>query len=332
VGNVVTLAIIGILAGLFFSAFFSGAETGLYCLNRVRLHLGVQRKEPNAIRIATIIKDDHGALSVTLLGTNLANYITTISVAILLTEGFGLTEHQTEIYTVIFLTPVVFVFGEVVPKNLFQRNADTLMLSISRLLTIFDRLFRVMGVVAILKSLSRWMERMVSSSPTGLPSLAPKHRIAFMLREALASEDHAEEQSELIDRICRLSETPLHAVMVPRNKVLAVKVTTDRKGLIRVIRRTGHARLPVFERSPKQIVGVVSVDELLRDQAWNTLADRLMPPLTFSPHETVSTAIVRLQREKQEIAVVIDRGGEMLGVVILKDLLSRVVGDWVAGV
>lgn len=326
------LAILGIIVGLFLSALFSGAETGLYCVNRLRLHLGVQRKDPQALRLAQVIHDEQGALSVTLVGTNLSNYLTTISVAILLSEGFGFSENQTEIYTIIVLTPIVFVFGEVVPKNLFQRHADRLMLTFSRSLTLFNRLFRTLGIVALLKGLSQLMNRLLSLPPGGPTTFAPKHRIALMLQEALAAKGHTEEQSELVDRICRLSETPLHTIMVPRNMVRTARVSTNRKGLIRITRKSGHARLPVIEDSPRRIVGVVSVDQLLRDQSWTTLADRMTPPLTVSPHDNVSATIVRLQREKQELAIITDRGGQMLGIVVLKDLLSQVVGEWVARV
>ena len=70
-----------IILGLALSAFFSGAETGLYCVNRLRLHLRVQRRDPRALRIAEILQDPQGALSVTLVGTNLMNYVTTAAVA-----------------------------------------------------------------------------------------------------------------------------------------------------------------------------------------------------------------------------------------------------------
>jgi len=80
------LVIVLVIGGLALSAFFSGAETGLYCVNRLRLHLGAQLQDPRAVRLAGTLDDEHGALSVTLVGTNMANYVLTSAAAYLLAE------------------------------------------------------------------------------------------------------------------------------------------------------------------------------------------------------------------------------------------------------
>lgn len=323
-----TLAISGviIILGLFLSAVFSGAETGLYCVNRLRLHLGVKIRDPRAMRVAKFLEDETGALSVTLVGTNLANFVTTSAVAFALAESFAVAEHLAELYTIAILTPVVFVFGEVVPKSLFQRHADRLLSLISPILMAFNLLFRWLGLVAALKLFSRVLERVLGGNTSGESSFGPKRRLAMMMREATAGTKLAQERSDLIDRVCQLSETPLYEVMVPRNRVVAVPMDTDRRGLIRIARRTGHARLPVFETNPRQLVGVIRVDDLLRRDDWGTVGEELKPVPSLQPHDSVATAIVRLQSEKHGLGVVTDRGGQMLGVVVLKDLLGRLVG------
>ncbi|MGB2986928.1 MAG: CNNM domain-containing protein [Phycisphaerae bacterium] len=321
-----------IAVGLFLSAFFSGAETGLYRVNHLRLHLGVQRRDPKALRLSRVLGDEQGALSVTLIGTNVMNYVTTIAVAYLFADLLGFSEADTELYTVTFLTPIVFVFGEVVPKNLFRLHPDRLLARGSGLLALSNRLFRMTGAVAGLKLLAAVINRPAGGLSQRGAGFAPKRRIAMLLQEALAGNTLGEDQSDLIDRVCGLSETPLHAVMVPRNRVTAVAANADRRELVRVARRTGHARFPVYEPDRRHIIGLIKVDELLPSSNWQTVGERLRPATTMSPHETVATAITRLQRAGRGMAVVTDHGGQMLGVVTLKDLLSEVVGEVAAGV
>ncbi len=348
-----------IALGLFFSAFFSGAETGLYCINRLRLHLGAGQRDPRALRIATVLQDPQGALSVTLVGTNLMNYVTTASVAFLLGDLMGFGELDTELYTIVILTPVVFVFCEVVPKNLFRLHADRLLASSSRLLAVADRTMRLTGAVWFLKILTRTVGRLTGGDfMPGGPS-DPKQRMTGLLQEALAGRTLGADFSGLIERVCRLSETPLHSVMVPRNRVVTIAAGANRRELLRVARRTRYAYLPVFETHRHHIIGAIRVEELLMAEGWSTVGENIAPAVTLNPHDTVASAIAALlagprpvepvssrlktgptggatlrsatrERTGGEMGIVTDRGGQMLGIVALRDLIEAVVGEMAA--
>lgn len=317
--------------GLFLSGFFSGAETGLYRINRLRLHLGVRRRDPRALRLAAVLDDEQGALSVTLVGTNVANYVTTLAVTYLFADLVGLSDIQAQLYTVVALTPVVFVLGEMVPKTLFQLHADRLLARGSRLLAFADRLLRLTGIVWVLTRLAERINRLAGMNAKHPNALEPKRRVAMLLQDALAGDTYSSDRSALIDRVCGLSETPLHAVMVPRNRVRVIPARAGRRELLRLARRTGHARLPVYESSSRRIIGLANVDDLLQSQDWKTVADRLRPAPALGPHESVATAIAHLKQAGRSMAVVTDRGGQMLGVVTLKDLLGEVVGELADG-
>lgn len=320
---VVLIAVIG----LFLSGFFSGAETGLYRVNRVRLRLGVQKRDPTALRLAGVLDDEPRALSVTLVGTNLANYMTTSAVAYLFAECVHYGETQAQLLTVAVVTPVIFVFGEVVPKSLFQLHADTLLARGSRLLALSDRVLRLTGIVWALKRLASALGRLAGNDAYHIGAFGPKRRVAALLQEALAGNVMGEDQSDLINRVCKISETPLHTVMVPRNRVTVAATATSRKGLLRIERKTGHSQLPVFESNRRRIVGTVKVDELFQDEEWETLGERTQRAVTLRPHETVATAITCLQRARASMAIITDRGGQMIGIVTLKDLLGEVLGE-----
>ncbi len=317
--------------GLALSAFFSGAETGIYCLSRLRLHLGTQQREPRALRMARVLDDEPGALTVTLLGTNVMNFITTSAVAYLLTNFAHLSSIETEICAVAFLTPIVFVFGEIVPKTLFQRHADTWMFRGSGLLALSATLFRATGAVWCLTRLSSLLARMTTPRHTSPhPAPAPKQRIAMLLQEALAGDAAGDAQSSLIERVVRLSDTPLHVAMVPRHQVVSISAQTDRPALIRMARRTRHARLPVSGRHRWHIIGLVKIDELLQTTDWKTVDERLEPAMTLNPNDTISAAITHMQEHRKQMAIVVDRTGRMVGIVTLRDLLREVLGELAA--
>ena len=318
--------------GLVLSALFSGAETGLYCVSRLRLQLSAQQRDPGALRLSGVLEDRQAALGMTLVGTNLSNYVTTIAMAFLFADLLGFSDTDTEVYTVVILTPIVFVFGEVVPKSLFQRYADLLLIRCSWLLASVHWLLRITGVLWCHKHLTSFVTNLTGTDLAQRGTGDPKRRMATLLQEALAGQTLGDDRSYLIDQVIQLSETPLHAVMVPRNGVTTVAGRANRRDLMRIARRTTYSRLPVYDADPRHMIGLIKVDDLLRSQAWETVGDRLRPVTSISPHVTVATAISRMQGSGRDMAIVTDRGGRMLGVVTLKDLLDTLLGEFAAGV
>jgi len=226
---------------------------------------------------------------------------------------------------------VVFVFGEAVPKNLFQAHADALMRRGGRLLALAYRLFSCTGAVWILKHLVRGVFRILGEPTETEEAFGPKRRMALLLREALVGGEKGYDQSELVERVVSLSHTKLHQIMVPHNHVISISAEADRARLEALARRTPHTRLPVYERNPRRIIGLIRVDTLLRDPHWESAAERVSSTLYLSPHENVVTALTRMQQGGHALAIVTDRSGRLLGIITLKDVMEEVVGelgDW----
>lgn len=319
------------LTGLFFSALYSGAETGFYCAARARLHLGAQRNDPRALRLRALLEDRQAALGLTLVGTNVMNYATTTAVAYMFAGLAGMGEADTELYTILFLTPVVFVFAEVVPKSLFQRHPNLLLLRCHRVLAGTHQLLRITGILWCVRQLTLRVTALVDPGSATSRVFDPRQRVAALLQEALAGRGVGDDQSYLVDRVVQLSQTPIHVVMVPRNRVVTIANQADRRELVRVARKTSHARLPVYAASKDHIIGVAVIDDLLAMEEFVAVGDHVQPVATLSPHDTVATAIGRIQKTGRNMVVVTDRGGRMLGVVTLSGLLEEVLGELAAG-
>ncbi len=316
-----------VLLGLYFSAIFSGSETGLYCVNRLRVQLDADRGDVQSQRLRQLFEDEQATLSVTLIGTNLMNYITTGAAAALFANQLGLGENSAEIVTVAILTPLVFVFGEVTPKNLFRRNPNLLMLRHSAVVSGSGFILRNIGAVFVLKSLARFVSRMMGAVKEENMPFDAKRRVSRLLREALVSEEVGQEQSDLIERVLNLAETPLHVAMIPRNRVTTISATATRKELLSLARRSDHRHVPVFDRHPRRIIGSIKLDQLLAADDWGTVADKLRPVVQFSAHIPVASALKKIQHSGHALGIVTDRAGLILGIITIKDLLEEIVGE-----
>jgi CBS domain containing-hemolysin-like protein len=308
------------------SAFFSGAETGIYCLNRVRLQLGSDRNDRSARRLARFLVDEPAALSVTLIGTNVANYALTGFVAMFISHQLGLGDRDSELYTTLALTPIVFTFGEVVPKNIFRVAADRLMypavLALEPLRTI------LLPVINALRRIRALISELLGK-PGNLPEATAitRGRAVAMLHDGLIDAGHEEEQFDFINRVLALSHTPVYSVMVPRNRVVTIRADAGRSGLVTLARKNRHTRIPVYEQNARRIVGAVVVHEFLADADATDLRQRLEAVLSLSPRDSVASTILQMQKSRQTMGVVVDRNGLLLGLVTLKDLMEEIVGE-----
>jgi CBS domain containing-hemolysin-like protein len=314
------------LAALLGSAFFSGAETGIYCVNRVRLHLRDERQDRSARPLVRLLADEQSALSTALVGTNICNYALTAVVALFIGRQLGLDDRSVEIYTTVVVTPVVFAFGEVVPKNAFRVAADRLMYPAA--LALQATRYLLLPVVWLTRHVTSLVTRAFSVVEPGGDSLfAARRRVATVLREGLLHVGSDPEHFGLVERVLALSSTPVHAAMVPRNRVVAVRAGAGPAELRDLARRTPHTRLPVYEHDVRRITGAVVVHRVLVEPARSTIRDAIEPVLSIAPHDTVAATIIRMREEKQTMAVVVNRNGLLLGLVTLKDLMEEIVGE-----
>jgi len=194
-------------------------------------------------------------------------------------------------------------------------------------LYIANRTFRGVGLLWLMKGMTTLAAR-VTGAPEAVPFTGgQKKTIASLLQDALAERHLGEHQSELIERVVKLSDTPVRFVMVPQNKIVMIAEDADRGRLVMLARSTEHARVLVYSGRRTQIIGLVKIDELLRDTKWRRVGERVIPVIQLRPFETVANAMARMQRVQKEMAIVTGFGGGLLGMVTLRDLLDEVVGE-----
>jgi len=322
--NVIVLCLAGALLGVALSAFYSGSETGLYCIDRLRLRIDAQRGDRRAAGIARLVEDHHNTLSTLLVGNNIANYITTALVAHLLVVATDASASASELYTTAIVTPTLFVFGEVVPKTLYQRHAGAF-LRLTAPLLMFTRFVLRLPILAIdllTRPVVRWID------PAGLSEVPDaRSRVVVLLQNALATADTTGDHRAFVNRVLGISQVALHQVMVPRNRVIGIRADATRRDLESLARRHPHSRVLVYERNLRRVIGHVVVHDLLADKDWTHVGERVRRVSELAAHDSVATALVHLQRERQAIAAVVDRSGHLLGLVTRKDLLEELTGE-----
>jgi CBS domain containing-hemolysin-like protein len=321
------LLLAGLLLAIGLSAFASGFETGVYCLDRLRLRVACEQRDPAALRLEPLMRHPEDLVISALVGTNVADYLATACMTALLLH-LAITGGLAELYATAIVTPLLLVFGGIIPKDWFRRESNRLMARLSGPLWVWLRLVRTTGLVRALRALPRAvLRRLDPAQAESEAELLPRARTLHLLREGAARGGLTHFQRDVIERVLNLSGVRVSQVMIPRNRAAMIPQDIARQDFLRLARMAHFSRLPVYRGDMRHVVGVINVYEVLTDRDGQPIAEHTRPPLTLADYVSVSAALLKLQRARQTMAIVEDRAGHCVGVLTLKDLVEEIVGD-----
>jgi CBS domain containing-hemolysin-like protein len=330
-----------ILAIVFFvtlTGLFSGAETGLYRLSRLRLRLGVEKKRFSFILLSRCLRDSGGLLLSMLIGTNLANYLVTSLVTFFFFTYVFLRKEGTEDTAAMFATlltaPTLFIFSELIPKNIFFYRSDLLMPYFSPVLYVFHKILNWFGVVPILKFISSLFMRLagLSSSSKTMITSAQRHKVQAILQDTHEEGILSSVQTDIINRLINISHIQIKSIMIPVHNVQTVDVNSDNTALLNKLKKYTFTRLPIVEGRSADVIGFINIYEVLGSKEnFASLHNFLKPIQKIDANTTVTDAINIMQKENHKI-VLVTRGTRTsrerpIGIVTMKDLVEELLGE-----
>ncbi|HUG55729.1 MAG TPA: hemolysin family protein [Candidatus Limnocylindrales bacterium] len=238
------------------------------------------------------------------------------------------TDVSAVVVTVAVLSLVAVLFGLFVPRALGGRYAQQLLLVLVWPLELITWLTR--PLVALLLALTRLVTRPFGAMPeTG--TLVSEDEIKALVETGEEQGVLAEDEREMIHSIFALGDKQVHEVMVPRTDIVAIDVVTPPQEVLDLVSQVGHSRIPVYDGSADQIVGVLYVKDLFRRMARgekDVEIRSLLRPAHFVPEtKKVDELLREMQRDKVHIAIVVDEYGGTAGLVTIEDLVEEIVGE-----
>ena len=318
------LVLAGILLCLGFSAFCSAAEMSFSSCNSLRLENAKDDGNKKACTAVKITGKYDDALSAILIGNNLANIggSSLASVAVILLTG---GDEYAWVSTVV-LTLLVVVFGETIPKICAKKNATRLAMSFA---------YPVRALIFILMPVVKLVVLLITILTFPFKGEKESEDEAVEELQSLieTAEDEAvldEEQSELIQAAIDFSEISVSEVMTARVDVQAIDIDDDWESITALVEDDPYSRLPVYEGSIDNIIGVLYLNHFLKAVVDNERVDirsLLMPPCYVYKTVKLPAVLSQLKKAKQHLAVVSDEFGGTLGVVTMEDVLEQIVGE-----
>jgi len=318
------LASLGVLVLL--SALLTGAEAAYFSLGRARLKRLAEEQGPTESPQVPLLTRPHELLVTLLVGITLVNIAASALAATMAAKLFGPAGLAVAIGA---MTVLIVVFGEVLPMTLAVEHPERYSAWVSRPVAWLSAL--LWPVRAILNGLTAVTLRFVGSSlKQGEPEISEAELRTLVdvgAREGVVDRT----EREMIHKVFELEDTLVREVMVPRPDMFCLDVATPTAEILPLLREQLHSRVPVFEETVDQIVGVLYTKDLLpylRGLPGDfDLRSRLHPPY-FVPESKRADALLReFQAKKLHLAIVVDEYGGTAGLVTLEDLLEELVGE-----
>ncbi len=313
------------LVGIGGSAFCSGLEVGLYSVNRVRVQVeGAEKSGVRARRLQKLLDEMVPSLTALLVWNNIFNYAGTLALTTLVAM-LGLSDLGMILIQVVVLTPVLLIFAESTPKEVFRANADAMMPRFAIVLVALRMVVTWVPIVPVLGWVAESASRIVGVGSLGSLGDA-RERVAELIK--FGSTSMSEAQVTLIDRALQLEHAKVQGEMIPLGRVRTLRAgwTVARaKGAVR-----GHpfSRFPVVGKDGR-VTGIVhGIDLYTHESATDeTMIDELIrEPVVLSVQMSVESALRILNRSGGHLGIV-RRGNTDVGIVTRKDLVEPLVGE-----
>ena len=318
-----------ILVMICLSAYFSASEISFNTANRMRLRKAYEAGSVTAKVAYRICEKFTTSLSAILIGNNLANIAISTCTTLIVLNLFRDNVALASTIATILITVVILIFGEILPKVLSKQNADTVVRIIAiptRVLTILlsPFVFIVMALLFVLRKI--WGSDRKDDAPT-----VTEEELASIIDTVEEEGVINEGQGELLQSTLEFSDTTIEKIMTPRIDVTAIDVDDDPEKIMELLTDTTQfSRLPVYEDSIDNIVGVLSLTRYYKatlEEESPDIRSLLMKPCKLHKTMKLPVALAKLRDAKMHLAIVIDEYGGTLGVVTMEDILEELVGD-----
>ena len=306
------------------SAFFSAAEMAYSSCNRIRLENMAEEGNEKAAKAFTITENYDDALSAILVGNNLVN-IAASSLGSLLVLRL-LSEDYAWVST-LALTVIIIIFGETIPKITSKKNATGFSIAFAG----FTRFLMIVlkPLTWIVLSLTELLTHSLKGEKISDDDAAVEE-LHTIIETAEDENVLDEDSSELISNAIDFSDISVSEVMTARVDIIALDIDDDREKLLDVIGASPYSRIPVYEDSIDNIIGILSVNHFLKamiDDRNVDIRSLLMQPYFVYKTTKLPLVLSMLKDSQQHLAIVTDEYGGTFGIVSMEDVLEELVGE-----
>ena len=309
------------------SMFFSGSETAITSFGEHQARRLMEEGGKEARIVANWVEKPVLVLSTILVGNNITNTLmgsVATALAIRHLSGGAYADYAVPV-AVILTTGLLLVFGEILPKAFGKLYAQRLALPVLQVLGGMQRV--LLPITWGLTALTNFMLRRASSDDAANKVTADE--LDYLVKVGQREGSIPADQAALLRGIFRFEDKIVRDIMVPRDQVTAIDLEWPMQRVIELANTKGHSRLPIYRGDLSTIAGILHVKQLVgvRDPTRKDIERLMRAPMFVSESLLIQDLLQRFREKRSHLAVVVDDGGNTVGVVTLEDVLEQIVGQ-----
>ena len=302
--------------GLTLSAFFSGTEIAFLRANPIQLSVWKEAGNKNVLQTEHYLADPEKYLTTVLVGTNLANVLTS-SYATIALKNLQLSE----LSIIVIVGSIILLFGEVIPKSIAREWPSSIAISSTTILKISE--FILFPLIWVTRSYLFLFPNVKKEKKT---SLLSRDELKILFHEAKKSDNFQTEEKKVISKIFDFGSRSVQTAMKARVDIIGIEESASITDAIKLMASTGLSKLVLYKNSMDKISGVLFLHDLISIKG--TLNNVARRPLFISETMTSNEALRELRRYQSTIAIVVDQNGKSSGLVTVEDLIEELFGEF----
>ena len=321
-GDIFQIIVLIIL--LLLSAFFSSAETALTTVNRIRMRTLAEDGDKRAERVLRITDDSGKMLSAILIGNNIVNLsasslATSLAIKLWGSMGAGIATG--------ILTFLILIFGEISTKTLATIHSERIALLYAGTI---DTLMKVLTpIIYLINKLAMGFLMLLKVDPKAGDQQMTEEELRTIVDVSKESGVIESEEHEMINNLFDFGDAQAKEVMVPRIDMTFANIESTYDELIEIFQEDKFTRLPVYEETTDNVVGILNMKDLLlyKDKEHFSVRAIMREPYFTYEHKNTAELFIEMRKSSISLAIVLDEYGATAGLITLEDLLEEIVGE-----
>lgn len=322
-----TWQIIVLLILLLSSAFFSASETALMTLSRIRIRHMVEEEIPGADQVNRLIENSGKLLGAILVGNNLVNIGASALATAIMIQFFGDTGIG---IATVGMTILVLIIGEITPKTLAAQYSESVALKVSRPLAVIIRILS--PITAVMVSITNVIIQMFGGKVNNRQPFITEEELRTMVHVGHEEGVLEGEEKKMIYNVFEFGDSRVKDVMTPRTDMVAIEVSSTYEEIIDLFKEEQFSRIPVYEDTPDNVVGILTVKDLIifsyqGSEAQFDIYQYLREAYFTYEFKPVTELLKEMRHKRLGLAIVLDEYGGTAGIITMEDLVEEIVGE-----
>ncbi|MHC1636179.1 MAG: hemolysin family protein [Candidatus Methanospirareceae archaeon] len=310
---------------LFLSAFFSGSETALVAIGKIKARALLKKGVRSAEVIQKLIEEPNVFLTTVLIGNNIVNVAASAIATSIAIDYFGSYGVGIATGVMVFL---ILTFGEIMPKTIALHHAEKISIIASKPLYILSSILR--PVIKFFSFMVGVLHSVFGIKEVKKPLVSEEEVVTIL---DIGEEEGVleKEEKEMIKRVLAFNDTMVRNIMKDREEMVCIEANKSLEEAIDLIKRSGYSRIPVFEGDRDNIIGILYAKDILmhgdKCKGGVSLKEMIKPAYFVEETKMIDDLLKELQQGRVHIAIVVDKEGKVKGLVTLEDILEEIVGS-----